>query len=104
MICDKCSITCCFYLFGYKTLDVSFLQKAASIQEREIRFKRGHSEDNIGVAMVIMFPKRSLGTYCFYSVSYYYYYYSFFFLLSSLNFFVRECSHKTNQYMKLKPF
>ena len=28
----------------------------------------------------------------------------FFFLLSSPNFFVRECSHKTTQYMKLKPF
>ena len=27
-----------------------------------------------------------------------------FFLLSSLNLFVRECSHKTTQYMKLKPF
>ena len=27
-----------------------------------------------------------------------------FFLLSSPNFFVRECSHKTTQYMKLKPF
>ena len=27
-----------------------------------------------------------------------------FFLLSSLNLFVRECSRKTTQYMKLKPF
>ena len=54
MICDKCSITCCFCLFGYKTLDISFLQKAASLQEREIRFKHGHSEDTIGVAMVVL--------------------------------------------------
>ena len=54
MICDKCSITCCFCLFGNKTLDISFLQKSASLQEREIRFKHGHSEDTIGVAMVVL--------------------------------------------------
>ena len=40
-----------FFLFGSKTIDISFFQKAVSIQAREIYFS-GQSENYVGEAQV----------------------------------------------------